>query len=128
MKCMGLYSSIIVVIVECAGSDYILSGIGTKAASKPLQENNMMDMQRDCRVSHFEGKAMRNCYEQSQTETFRQLKLEAIGSKCDRGNPATVGRYLNLEPSLAMDWLEIAWDELDIKERIGAGTFSFQER
>ena len=34
----------------------------------------------------------------------------------------TVPRYLNLEPSLAMDWLEISWDELHIKERVGAGT------
>lgn len=33
----------------------------------------------------------------------------------------TIPRYLNLEPSLAMDWLEISWDELHIKERIGAG-------
>lgn len=31
-------------------------------------------------------------------------------------------KYLNLEPSLAMDWLEISWDELHIKERVGAGT------
>lgn len=41
----------------------------------------------------------------------------------------TIPRYLNLEPSLAMDWLEISWDELHIKERIGAGTpcLEFQE-
>lgn len=35
----------------------------------------------------------------------------------------TIPRYLNLEPSLAMDWLEISWDELHIKERVGAGMF-----
>ncbi|KAM7259432.1 hypothetical protein ACFE04_015173 [Oxalis oulophora] len=35
----------------------------------------------------------------------------------------TVPRYVNLEPSLAMDWLEIAWEELHIKERVGAGSF-----
>ncbi|KAK4803548.1 hypothetical protein SAY86_003365 [Trapa natans] len=35
----------------------------------------------------------------------------------------TFPRYLNLEPSLAMDWLEISWDELHIKERVGAGSF-----
>ena len=35
---------------------------------------------------------------------------------------ATIPRYLKLEPSLAVDWLEISWDELHIKERIGAGT------
>ncbi|XP_076940554.1 serine/threonine-protein kinase CTR1-like [Bidens hawaiensis] len=37
--------------------------------------------------------------------------------------PATTPRYLTLEPSLAMDWLEIAWDDLHTKERIGAGSF-----
>lgn len=36
----------------------------------------------------------------------------------------TVPRFLNLEPSLAMDWLEISWDDLHIKERIGAGMFA----
>ncbi|KAL8261515.1 hypothetical protein R6Q59_025564 [Mikania micrantha] len=55
------------------------------------------------------------------------LKVESDG-KC-RGNfPATATRYLNLEPSLAMDWLEIAWDELHIKERIGAGSFGTVHR
>ncbi|XP_021679475.2 serine/threonine-protein kinase CTR1 isoform X2 [Hevea brasiliensis] len=41
---------------------------------------------------------------------------------------ATVPRYLNLEPSLAMDWLEISWDELHIKERVGAGSFGTVHR
>ncbi|XP_020528185.1 serine/threonine-protein kinase CTR1 [Amborella trichopoda] len=40
----------------------------------------------------------------------------------------TVPGYLNLEPSLAMDWLEISWDELHIKERIGAGSFGTVHR
>nr|XP_043636248.1 serine/threonine-protein kinase CTR1 [Erigeron canadensis] len=56
-----------------------------------------------------------------------QLKVESAG-KC-RGNfPVTTPRYLTLEPSLAMDWLEIAWDELHIKERIGAGSFGTVHR
>lgn len=42
----------------------------------------------------------------------------------NHGKPSatTMPRYLSLEPSLAMDWLEISWDDLHIKERIGAGT------
>ncbi|XP_059631240.1 serine/threonine-protein kinase CTR1 isoform X2 [Cornus florida] len=40
----------------------------------------------------------------------------------------TIPRYLNLEPSLAMDWLEISWDELHIKERVGAGSFGTVHR
>ncbi|XP_044475745.1 serine/threonine-protein kinase CTR1-like [Mangifera indica] len=40
----------------------------------------------------------------------------------------TIPRYLNLEPSLAMDWLEVSWDELHIKERVGAGSFGTVHR
>ncbi|KAL0912262.1 hypothetical protein M5K25_018224 [Dendrobium thyrsiflorum] len=36
---------------------------------------------------------------------------------------AGIPRHASLEPSLAMDWLEISWDELEIKERVGAGSF-----
>ncbi|KAF3794001.1 Serine/threonine-protein kinase [Nymphaea thermarum] len=36
--------------------------------------------------------------------------------------------YVNLEPSLAMDWLEIPWDDLHIKERVGAGSFGTVHR
>ncbi|GLU16071.1 hypothetical protein SLE2022_325210 [Rubroshorea leprosula] len=41
---------------------------------------------------------------------------------------AAIPRYLNLEPSLAMDWLEISWDDLHIKERVGAGSFGTVHR
>ncbi|KAJ0653404.1 putative protein kinase TKL-CTR1-DRK-2 family [Helianthus annuus] len=42
----------------------------------------------------------------------------------NRGNfHATTPGHQTLEPSLAMDWLEIAWDDLHIKERIGSGSF-----
>ena len=54
-----------------------------------------------------------------------QSDLEEIGAELDnwgRLSVETIPRYINLEPSLAMDWLEISWDELHIKERIGAGT------
>ncbi|KAI3806683.1 hypothetical protein L1987_22597 [Smallanthus sonchifolius] len=55
------------------------------------------------------------------------LKVESDG-KCRSNFPVTTTRYLTLEPSLAMDWLEIAWDELHIKERIGAGSFGTVHR
>lgn len=51
--------------------------------------------------------------------------LEEIGAELDnqgRFSTVSIPRYLHLEPSLAMDWLEISWDELRIKERVGAGT------
>ncbi|KAI3460073.1 hypothetical protein Pfo_016736 [Paulownia fortunei] len=64
--------------------------------------------------------------------TFSESKdLIEIKNKChDHGKHAASvnSRYLNLEPSLAMDWLEISWDELHIKERVGAGSFGTVHR
>lgn len=56
----------------------------------------------------------------------RQSDPEEVGNELESQAPfpaisVTIPRYLNLEPSLAMDWLEISWDELHIKERVGAG-------
>uniref|UniRef100_A0A1J3GSR7 non-specific serine/threonine protein kinase n=1 Tax=Noccaea caerulescens TaxID=107243 RepID=A0A1J3GSR7_NOCCA len=39
-----------------------------------------------------------------------------------------ISPYLTIEPSLASDWLEISWDELHIKERVGAGSFGTVHR
>ncbi|CAK8537650.1 unnamed protein product [Lathyrus sativus] len=49
-----------------------------------------------------------------------QSKQEQVDSRQGAGD---IPKYVNLEPSLAMDWLEISWDELRIKERVGAGSF-----
>ncbi|KAG2248705.1 hypothetical protein Bca52824_088333 [Brassica carinata] len=37
-------------------------------------------------------------------------------------------KKVRLPPSLASDWLEISWDELHIKERVGAGSFGTVHR
>ncbi|CAN8274045.1 unnamed protein product [Cochlearia groenlandica] len=39
-----------------------------------------------------------------------------------------ISPYLNIEPSLGSDWLEISWNELHIKERVGAGSFGTVHR
>lgn len=52
------------------------------------------------------------------------MEIESIRQDQGKHTSAIIPRYLNLEPSLAMDWLEISWDELEIKERIGAGNSS----
>ncbi|XP_054796181.1 serine/threonine-protein kinase CTR1 isoform X2 [Prosopis cineraria] len=60
-----------------------------------------------------------------------QLELESVDSGLENRDHFSAGnipRYLNLEPSLAMDWLEISWDELRIKERVGAGSFGTVHR
>jgi hypothetical protein len=52
-----------------------------------------------------------------------QSKLEQVDNRLENQGAGDIPKYVNLEPSLAMDWLEISWDELRIKERIGAGKF-----
>ncbi|XVF64910.1 hypothetical protein PTKIN_Ptkin09bG0204400 [Pterospermum kingtungense] len=75
----------------------------------------------------------------SEVKSVKQLKvnlqsqsdLKEIGAELDnrgRFSAIAIPRYVNLEPSLAMDWLEISWDELHIKERIGAGSFGTVHR
>ncbi|OAY51120.1 serine/threonine-protein kinase CTR1 isoform X2 [Manihot esculenta] len=56
------------------------------------------------------------------------MEVDSRLHKKGRLPAATVPRYLNLEPSLAMDWLEISWEELHIKERVGAGSFGTVHR
>lgn len=52
-----------------------------------------------------------------------QSKQEQVENRLYNQGAGDIPKYVNLEPSLAMDWHEISWDELRIKERIGAGSF-----
>ncbi|KAI5084308.1 hypothetical protein GOP47_0000477 [Adiantum capillus-veneris] len=52
-------------------------------------------------------------------ERQRELSVESGGA---------IIRARNLEQSLALDGLDIAWDELKLKERIGAGSFGTVHR
>ena len=65
-------------------------------------------------------------YRQSTLSSSSQSKQEQeqVKIKVENQGASNIPRYLNLEPSLAMDWLEIPWDDLRIKERVGAGKFS----
>ncbi|KAL8233789.1 hypothetical protein R6Q59_019889 [Mikania micrantha] len=57
------------------------------------------------------------------------IHVEVKNEGKNRGNfSKTTPRRLTIEPSLAMDWLEIDWDDLHIKERIGAGSFGIVYR
>jgi hypothetical protein len=54
-----------------------------------------------------------------------QLKVMDFGTA--NGNKenlagGSVPKLLSIEPSLAADLLEISWGELELKERVGAGT------
>jgi serine/threonine protein kinase len=55
-------------------------------------------------------------------------QLKAIDISAENGNKenipgATLPKSLSIEPSFAVDWLEISWEELELKERVGAGSF-----
>ncbi|XP_065879539.1 serine/threonine-protein kinase CTR1-like isoform X2 [Euphorbia lathyris] len=73
------------------------------------------------------GTSMNNSVvKQTALDLSSQSELKEVDNQGGSGlsNP----RYVTLEPSLAMDWLEISWDELHIKERVGAGSFGTVHR
>ncbi|XP_065880355.1 serine/threonine-protein kinase CTR1 isoform X1 [Euphorbia lathyris] len=73
------------------------------------------------------GTSMNNSVvKQTALDLSCQSELKEVDNQGGSGlsNP----RYVTLEPSLAMDWLEISWDELYIKERVGAGSFGTVHR
>lgn len=78
-------------------------------------------------VSHL-GPNINDDGKQPKLEISGKAKVREVNNAVEARQSftnVTVPRYLNIEPSLAMDWLEISWDELHIKERIGAGMFAF---
>ncbi|KAL6843887.1 hypothetical protein ACP4OV_026458 [Aristida adscensionis] len=67
-----------------------------------------------------------NCNGISAFEMSAQLKVMDITAENfnKENNPgAKLPKQLNIEPSFAVDWLEISWEELELKERVGAGSF-----
>ncbi|EPS62154.1 hypothetical protein M569_12639, partial [Genlisea aurea] len=69
------------------------------------------------------------CEEVALSRENRKLSSKELTNKpSDMNLAAITPEYLNLEPALATDWLEISWDELNIKERVGAGSFGTVHR
>ncbi|CAN0921762.1 Serine/threonine-protein kinase CTR1 [Linum grandiflorum] len=96
-------------------------------------ESSVMRLDLDAKAEAFD--AARIGQKSLITRTNINLSMESdvkqVQSEPDtRGRMSTTTdpKFLNLEPSLAMDWLEISWDELHIKERIGAGSFGTVHR
>lgn len=66
-----------------------------------------------------------NCNGVSVLQVSMQLKAMDIGA--ENGNKenvpgADLPKPMSIEPPFAVDWLEISWEELELKERVGAGT------
>uniref|UniRef100_A0A6N2KE08 non-specific serine/threonine protein kinase n=2 Tax=Salix TaxID=40685 RepID=A0A6N2KE08_SALVM len=77
------------------------------------------------------GPIINSAVKQTKVNLSSQSDKKEVENMIDnqaRPPSVTIPRYLNLEPSLAIDWLEISWDELHIKERVGAGSFGTVHR
>lgn len=67
---------------------------------------------------------VKSSLKQSILSSSGQSKQEQVDNRLESQGAGNIPQYMNLEPSLAMDWLEIPWEDLRIKERVGAGKFS----
>ncbi|KAL8153965.1 hypothetical protein V2J09_011725 [Rumex salicifolius] len=92
-----------------------------------------------CSSLHQHHSAKDSCKETSHCESSESAVLVSQSGSSIQDCPSreievsshpasSIPRYLNLEPSLAMDWLEISWDDLHLKERVGAGSFGTVHR
>ncbi|XP_075511797.1 serine/threonine-protein kinase CTR1 [Primulina tabacum] len=95
--------------------------------SKPGVDTTVPRQMSRKEISVLKNAVISQADSQPPNATFSDSKkmLEMKNTFRNHGKPSaiTMPRYLSLEPSLAMDWLEISWDDLHIKERIGAGSF-----
>ncbi|KAK2445442.1 serine/threonine-protein kinase CTR1 [Trifolium repens] len=77
------------------------------------------------------GSVVKSIFKQCILSSSCQPELKQVDSRIENQDylpDGSIPRYVNLEPSLAMDWLEISWDDLRIKERVGAGSFGTVHR
>ncbi|XWS23995.1 hypothetical protein CRYUN_Cryun28dG0063100 [Craigia yunnanensis] len=121
---------------DCLGKESSLMPFETAAAAT-MPENSRLrgekvaidqTLRKELVVS---GSSVVKSVKQLKVNLPSQSDLEEIGAELDnwgRFSAETIPRYMHLEPSLAMDWLEISWDELHIKERVGAGSFGTVHR
>lgn len=101
-----------------ASAEVPVSELTTQIESKlVVQSSNRKD------IVVLDSKISKNATNRLESSLAIRSGFEERAGKVEsRKSPiVTVPRYVNLEPSLAMDWLEISWDELHIKERVGAG-------
>lgn len=72
------------------------------------------------------GSVVKSTFKQCILSSSCQSELMQVDNRIENQDYLPTGnipRYVNLEPSLSMDWLEISWNDLRIKERVGAGSF-----
>lgn len=131
--CMGMRSSQLCletkVSKECVLQSHIMPSTDTDAsevlgsvASASLHENKVV-IEEIYRESVVAGISLNETsINPSNLSLSTQTDSKVIEGRSQNCSASTYPKYLTLEPSLAMDWLEISWDELHIKERVGAGS------
>ncbi|GMJ02528.1 hypothetical protein like AT4G24480 [Hibiscus trionum] len=122
---------------DCFGKESSLTPFKTASGATILEHSGLQGekvaieqtLQKDIVVS---GISVVNGMKQLKVNLPSQSYLEEIGAELDNNqggfSAVSTSSYLDLEPSLAMDWLEISWDELHIKEHVGAGSFGTVHR
>ncbi|XP_021759767.1 serine/threonine-protein kinase CTR1-like [Chenopodium quinoa] len=126
-SCRGMKSSVVPLVLEKAEnpviqrSDMLAIETVSKVLASPvavsslsveeyIQQNYKTDM----------------IVQQPRVDNVQPVVQEVDGQQCMLS--ASAIRFLDLEPSLAMDWMEISWDDLHLKERVGAGSFGTVHR
>jgi hypothetical protein len=122
--CLGKESSLMLL-------DLIRNAEAPDAAGRSVHECSGLEeeqviIQQTCNIEKVVsgGPVINSVVKQTKVNLSSQSdkkEIESIIGNQARLPSLTIPRYLNLEPSLAIDWLEISWEELHIKERVGAG-------
>jgi len=89
-----------------------------------LSKDSVVVMEASKEIVVKGSSGLKSIYKQSILCSSTESEQEHVKNKLENQGAGNIPRYLNIEPSLAMDWLEIPWDDLRIKERVGAGKFS----
>ncbi|OMO57583.1 hypothetical protein COLO4_35264 [Corchorus olitorius] len=117
---------------DCLGKESSLMPFETAAVASIHETGDKVAIETTLRKELVvPGSSVVKSVKQLKVNLPSQSDLKDIGAELDnqgRFSAVTIPKYLNLEPSLAMDWLEISWDELHMKERVGAGSFGTVHR
>ncbi|KAG5147961.1 hypothetical protein JHK82_014842 [Glycine max] len=121
----AVHSSVLPTIYEDV-SKVLHPAIEASLHEYPMLSEDVVQETSNNEIIVNESSVVKSTFQQSMLGSSCQSELKQVDIRIEKQGclPAgSIPRYVNLEPSLAMDWLEISWDDLRIKERVGAGSF-----
>ncbi|KAJ7958906.1 Protein kinase superfamily protein [Quillaja saponaria] len=108
------------------------SGSSSREYSRLVEDNIVIQQSFQNEIDVTGSSIIKNTFKLPNVGLSCKSVLKELDNRLgDQGSsfPArTIPRYSNIEPSLPMDWIEISWDELHIKEQVGAGSFGTVHR